>query len=111
MNTILLTAFLGIVLMMIGAFSKSKTLPRFVAIGGIIVILIANMVELLSQESFFTFNVKNMLTFNSFNLAFIGVALLCTLIYFLKLTEMVLVDTRLDYLLLFCPSYYFYKNF
>ena len=55
MNTILLTAFLGIVLMMIGAFSKSKTLPRFVAIGGIIVILIANMVELLSQESFFTF--------------------------------------------------------
>ena len=83
MNTILLTAFLGIVLMMIGAFSKSKTLPRFVAIGGIIVILIANMVELLSQESFFTFNVKNMLTFNSFNLAFIGVALLCTLIYFL----------------------------
>ena len=52
MNTILLTAFLGIVLMMIGAFSKSKTLPRFVAIGGIIVILIANMVELLSQESF-----------------------------------------------------------
>ena len=83
MNTILLTAFLGIVLMMIGAFSKSKTLPRFVAIGGIIVILIANMVELLSQESFFTFNVKNMLTFNSFNLAFIGVTLLCTLIYFL----------------------------
>ena len=83
MNTILLTAFLGIVLMMIGAFSKSKILPRFVAIGGIIVILIANMVELLSQESFFTFNVKNMLTFNSFNLAFIGVALLCTLIYFL----------------------------
>jgi len=83
MNTILLTAFLGIVLMMIGAFSKSKTLPRFVAIGGIIVILIANMVELLSQESFFTFNAKNMLTFNSFNLAFIGVALLCTLIYFL----------------------------
>ncbi len=83
MNTILLTAVLGIVLMMIGAFSKSKTLPRFVAIGGIIVILIANMVELLSQESFFTFNVKNMLTFNSFNLAFIGVALLCTLIYFL----------------------------
>jgi len=83
MNTILLTAVLGIVLMMIGAFSKSKTLPRFVAIGGIILILIANMVELLSQESFFTFNVKNMLTFNSFNLAFIGVALLCTLIYFL----------------------------
>ena len=83
MNTILLTACLGIVLMMIGAFSKSKILPRFVAIGGIIVILIANMVELLSQESFFTFNVKNMLTFNSFNLAFIGVALLCTLIYFL----------------------------
>jgi len=83
MNTILLTAFLGIVLMMIGAFSKSKTLPRFVAIWGIIVILIANMVELLSQESFFTFNVKNMLTFNSFNLAFLGVALLCTLIYFL----------------------------
>ena len=83
MNTILLTAVLGIVLMMIGAFSKSKTLPRFVAIGGIIVILIANIVELLSQESFFTFNVKNMLTFNSFNLVFIGVALLCTLIYFL----------------------------
>jgi NADH-quinone oxidoreductase subunit N len=82
MNTIILTAVLGIVLMMIGAFSKSKTLPRFVAIGGVTLLLIANMLELLWQESFFAFDVKNMLSFNSFNLTFIGVALLCTLVYF-----------------------------
>jgi NADH-quinone oxidoreductase subunit N len=83
MNTIILTAVLGIVLMMIGAFSKSKTLPRFVAIGGVILLLVANMIELLSQEAYFPLDVKNMLTFNSFNLTFIAVALLCTLVYFL----------------------------
>jgi NADH-quinone oxidoreductase subunit N len=39
--------------------------------------------ELKSGDPFFAIDVRNMLTFNSFNLTFITVALICTLLYFL----------------------------
>ncbi|MBL0144688.1 MAG: NADH-quinone oxidoreductase subunit N [Chitinophagaceae bacterium] len=83
MNAIILTAVCGIIMMMVGAFSKSKTLPKYLAIAGVICILLANMRELLTQEPLFAIDTKGMLAANSFNLTFIAVALFCTLIYFL----------------------------
>jgi NADH-quinone oxidoreductase subunit N len=83
MNAIILTAIWGVVMMLGGAFIKSKSTPKYLAIFGLIVILIANCVQINSGMSLFTIDVKGMLHFNSFNLTFINVAFGCTLLYFL----------------------------
>ena len=83
MNAIIITAVWGIVMMFGGVFFKQKSTPKYWAIVGLILTIIANGIDLINQKSFFTFDLKNMLTFNSFNLTFIAVALLCTLLLFL----------------------------
>ena len=83
MNTIILTAIWGVVMMLAGAFISSKSTPKYMAIIGLAAILIANMIELKTGASFFAIDVKNMLHTNSFNLTFITVALGCTLLFFL----------------------------
>ncbi len=66
-----------------GAFIKSKSTPRYLAITGLVIVLIANGLQLNSGMSFFSVDVKDMLHFNSFNLTFINVAFGCTLLFFL----------------------------
>jgi NADH-quinone oxidoreductase subunit N len=83
MNAIILTAIWGVVIMLAGAFTKNKSLPRYLAIGGLALIIFFTATELKSQEALFAIDVKNMLHTNSFNLTFIIVALSCTLLYFL----------------------------
>ena len=83
MNAIILTAIWGIVMMFGGVFIKSKTAPKYWAIFGLAIILIANGIELYTGDAFFHVEVKNMLHVNSFNLTFITVALGCTLLFFL----------------------------
>jgi NADH-quinone oxidoreductase subunit N len=83
MNAIILTAVWGIVMMLAGAFIKNKSTPKYLAIAGIIIVIIANCAELIYQEPFFAIDVKDMLHTNSFNLTFITVMLLCTLLLFL----------------------------
>jgi NADH-quinone oxidoreductase subunit N len=83
MNAIILTAIWGVMMMLGGAFIKSKTTPKYLAISGLVVILIANCIQMNSGEAFFTLDVKDMLHFNSFNLTFINVVFGCTLLLFL----------------------------
>jgi NADH-quinone oxidoreductase subunit N len=83
MNAIILTAIWGVMMMLSGAFIKNKATPKFLAIFGLAVILIANCMQLNSGMSFFVVDVKNMLHFNSFNLTFINVVFGCSLLYFL----------------------------
>ncbi|HMG81628.1 MAG TPA: NADH-quinone oxidoreductase subunit N, partial [Ferruginibacter sp.] len=83
MNAIILTAIWGIVMMFGGVFNKSKSTPKYWAIFGLAIILIANCYELYSGDTFFHIEVKNMVHVNSFNLTFITVALGCTLLFFL----------------------------
>jgi len=83
MNAIILTTIWGIVMMLAGAFIKNKTVPKYLAILGLTLIIIANCLQLNSGISFFSVDVKEMLHFNSFNLTFINVAFCCTLLYFL----------------------------
>jgi NADH-quinone oxidoreductase subunit N len=83
MNAIILTAIWGIVMMFGGVFFKKKTTPKCWAIFGLVIILIANCIELYSGDSFFHVDVKNMIHVNSFNLTFITIALSCTLLFFL----------------------------
>lgn len=70
-------------MMLGGAFIKSKATPKYLAIFGLVVILVANCMQMNSGSSFFAIDVKEMLHFNSFNLTFINVAFGCTLLYFL----------------------------
>lgn len=66
-----------------GVFFKNKATPKYWAIAGVLLIIIANCMELTSGEPFFAVDVKYMMSFNSFNLTFITVALACTLLFFL----------------------------
>jgi NADH-quinone oxidoreductase subunit N len=87
MNEIILTAIWGIVMMLAGAFIKNKSTPKYLAIGGLVLIILANCHELYSRESFFAFDVKDMLNVNgndtAYHLTFILVMLVATLLYFL----------------------------
>ena len=83
MNAILLTAVWGIIMMFGGVFFKSKATPKYWAIAGLALIILSNFLELKSGESFFAIDSKSMLSFNSFNLTFIMVALVSTLLFFL----------------------------
>lgn len=83
MNAIILTAIWGVVMMLAGAFVKDKSVPRYMALAGLALIILATGIELKSQEAFFAIDVKDMLHTNSFNLTFIVVILSCTLLYFL----------------------------
>ena len=83
MNAIIFTAAWGVVMMLGGAFIKTKTTPKYLAITGLVLILISNCVELNNGMPLFTVDVKDMLAANSFNLTFINVVLGSTLLYFL----------------------------
>jgi len=83
MNAIILTAIWGIIMMFGGVFFKSKATPKYWAIAGLVIIIISNCLELTSGDPFFAIDARNMLSFNSFNLTFITVALISTLLYFL----------------------------
>jgi NADH-quinone oxidoreductase subunit N len=83
MNAIILTAIWGVVMMLGGAFIKSKATPKYLAIFGLSVILVLNCVEMNTGIPLFPFELKGMLKPESFNLTFINVAFGCTLLYFL----------------------------
>jgi len=83
MNAIIFTATWGVLMMLGGAFVKSKATPKYLAIFGLALVLISNCLELNSGAPLFTFDVRDMLVANSFNLTFINVALGSTLLYFL----------------------------
>jgi NADH-quinone oxidoreductase subunit N len=86
MNATILTAVWGIVLMLAGAFIKNKSIPKYIAIGGLLLIIAANARELYTineGEILFAIDVKDMLHTTAFNLTFITVMLVCTLLFFL----------------------------
>ena len=83
MNAIILSAVWGVIMMFCGVFVKSKSLPKYIAVAGLSIIIIANILELISGNSFFHFQTNDMIRTNSFNLLFITIALGCSLIYFL----------------------------
>src|SRR5216110_1594432 len=90
MNAIILTAVWGIVMMFGGAFFKQKSTPKYWAIAGLILAIIANCYEILKIDikgiehgNLFPVELKDMLAFDSFNLVFITVVLICTLFLFL----------------------------
>src|SRR6187551_2520646 len=83
MNAIILTAIWGVVMMFGGVFFKRRSVCKYWAIAGLVLIIIANCMELIAGEPFFALDVRGMIATNSFNLTFITIALSCTLLFFL----------------------------
>ncbi len=82
MNAIILSAIWGVVMMFGGVIFKKPSTPKYWAIAGILIILFANITELLGWQ-FFNINSESMLRFDNFGLLFNTIALGCTLLYFL----------------------------
>jgi len=82
MNAIIFTAIWGVVMMLGGAFIKNKSIPKYLAIFGLAIILVLNCVEMNMGMPLLNVDVKGMLEFKNFNLTFINVAFGCTLLYF-----------------------------
>jgi NADH-quinone oxidoreductase subunit N len=82
MNAIVISAVLGVVMMFCGVFTNSKTAIRAVAVIGLLVLTIANVMDM-GGYHFFNVNVKGMLTFDTFGLLFNTIAFGSTWIYFL----------------------------
>jgi NADH-quinone oxidoreductase subunit N len=81
MNAIIFSAVWGVVMMYAGLVSKSNTAIRTTAITGLILLLVANTLELYGVQ-FFDINTRNMLSFTSFGLLFNSIAFGSTLLYF-----------------------------
>lgn len=98
MNAIILSAILGVVLMFTGIFTTNKSTIRAVAVGGILLLLLANIAELRGIE-FFDINTRGMLVFTKLGLLFNTIAFGATLLYFLLSARDVLEvgDNGADY--------------
>ncbi len=82
MNAIILSALWGVVMMFGGVFFKKSTTPKYWAIAGIIIILVANLLEFFGHP-FFNIDTKGMLRFDAFGLIFNSIAFISTLLLFL----------------------------
>jgi NADH-quinone oxidoreductase subunit N len=82
MNAIILSAVWGVVMMYTGIVMKNKSSVKYVAILGILLLIVANWLEF-AGIPFFAIDAKGMLEFGTFGLVFNTVAFVCTLIYFL----------------------------
>ena len=82
MNALLLSAILGVVMMFSGILLKSKIAVRNLAIAGLGLLLVANILEMCGTV-FLKIDTKGMIVFDSFSLLFNSIAFLSTLIYLL----------------------------
>jgi NADH-quinone oxidoreductase subunit N len=82
MNALLLTAVFGVIMMFSSFLLKSKAVIRNLAILGLILVLIVNVLEM-SGMVFFKIDTKGMIGFDRFALLFDTIIFACTLFYFL----------------------------
>lgn len=83
MNAIVFSAVWGIVMMFSGVFIKSKTTPKYLAIAGAILLVLLNGWELYSGAPIFDIDTQDMIITSSFNLSFLSVVHIGTLLFFL----------------------------
>jgi len=82
MNALLLTAVFGVIMMFSSFLLKSKAIIRNLAIVGIILALIVNVLEM-AGTIFFKIDTKGMIAFDRFALLFNTIIFACTFVYFL----------------------------
>lgn len=82
MNALIVSAVLGVVMMFSGILLKQKTAVRNVAIAGILLLLIVNLLEM-NGITLFKIDTHGMLLFDHFALLFNAVVFAAVLLYFL----------------------------
>jgi NADH-quinone oxidoreductase subunit N len=82
MNALLISAILGVVMMFSSILTGSKAVIRSLALGGIALLLLVNILEM-NGTIFFQFDTKGMIEFDRFSLLFTSIAFGATLVYFL----------------------------
>jgi len=82
MNALILSALLGVIMMFSGIVLKQKSAVRNVGIGGLIILLIVNIIEM-NGTVFFKIDTRGMIEFDSFALLFNSIAFFSTLLYLL----------------------------
>src|SRR5580765_7186689 len=82
MNALILTAVFGVMMMFSSFLLKSKTAIRSLAVFGLILVLVANVLEM-SGTVLFKIDTKGMIGFDRFALLFNTIVFISTLIYFL----------------------------
>lgn len=82
MNALILSAVLGVIMMFSSFLLKQKPAVRAVAISGIVLVLLVNLLEMTSQP-FLTVDTRGLLVFDHFALVFNTVIFAAVLLYFL----------------------------
>ncbi|MEO5562910.1 MAG: proton-conducting transporter membrane subunit, partial [Chitinophagaceae bacterium] len=82
MNALILSAVLGVIMMYCGFVFKQKSAVRGVAIIGLVVLLVVNILETYGTV-FFHINTGGMMQFDRFALLFNSIIFFCVLIYFI----------------------------
>lgn len=82
MNALILSAVFGVIMMFSGVMLKRKSTVRNIAIAGIILLLLVNILEM-GGTVFFKFDTKGMIAFDRFALLFNTIAFISTLLYLL----------------------------
>lgn len=82
MNALIISALFGVIMMFSGILLKDKNAIRNIAMAGIVLLLIVNMMELCGTV-IFSVNTKGMIVFDRFSLVFNSIAFVSTLLFFL----------------------------
>ena len=80
MNAIIVSALLGVVMMFSGILLKNKSLLKYVAIGGLLLLLVANLMQTYGVYTVVV-DSHDLLRFQKFGLFFNTIAIAATLIY------------------------------
>lgn len=81
MNALILSAVFGVIMLFSGIYLKQKNIVRGVAIAGMLLLLVSNIMEMYSP-SFFHINTAGMMRFDRFALLFNTIAIFSTLVFF-----------------------------
>lgn len=82
MNALVFTAVFGVFLLFAGLIAKGRSAIKYVAITGMAIIFVLNIVEFINHPGSHSY-FQDMLVFDRFSYLFIAIVLGCTLIYFL----------------------------
>lgn len=81
MNALILSAILGVIMMFSGILLQSKSTIRSVAIAGMLLLVLVNILEMQGVK-LFNVNTTGFLYFDRFALLFNTIAFICTLLFF-----------------------------
>src|SRR6478736_875026 len=82
MNALIISAIMGVVMMFSGILLKQRSSVRAVALTGLLVAIVLNVMEMYGFH-LFKINITGMMSFDRFSLFFNTIAMACTFIFFL----------------------------